>query len=392
MEELEDRDTEVRLWGDAAPNMSSPSRPNDDQSANATILAIQQTQIEDQSKLIHDLIERARKNENELYEMRATKRKAEEEEEPIAPPKIVKVSDEDDDAWQLYNKSARSLRPFCGNWEKRFKDLGRKAEPSKERLDWGPMGSLTIAPVTIKKLHDRGSDITIKMFWPRNHDVVTKSSRISINKDNSFLEPALDFKNPRETWEFVEALHTYTLVLHRVWPEDWTGLALMRILINYRWLSNCGKSKSTQMQLLTNFVNQVFSLNAANGRITKPPLTYKEIEDVMSEMVWTRGIEKSINCAGKDPYASSQTGVPQTQVQPTVVQKPRAQATKRQTNSGSARPSKGAKVSSTQDPCRAWNTPGGCNHTACRYNHLCNRYITSNTMCLESTHNADSHP
>ena len=92
--------------------MSSPSHPNDDPSPNATILAIQQTQIEDQSKLIHDLIERARKNENELYEMRATKRKAEEEEEPIAPPKIVKVSDEDDDAWQLYNKSARSLRPF----------------------------------------------------------------------------------------------------------------------------------------------------------------------------------------------------------------------------------------------------------------------------------------
>ena len=162
--------------------------------------------------MVNDLMERVCKSETELFEMRAAKRKSEEEEEPIAPPKIVKVSDEDDNAWKLYNKSARSLRPFCGDWEKRFKDLGRKAEPSKERLDWAPMGSLTIAPIAIKKLHDRGSDITIKIFWPRNHDVVHKQSRISINKDNSFLKPALDFKSPRETWEFVEALHTYTLV------------------------------------------------------------------------------------------------------------------------------------------------------------------------------------
>ena len=111
-------------------------------------------------------MERVRNSEKKLLKLRVNKRKAEEEEEPIAPPKIVKVTDEEDDAWTFINKSARSLRPFCGDWEKRYRDLGRKAEPSKECLDWGPMGSLTIAPVAIKKLHDRGSDIAIKMFWP----------------------------------------------------------------------------------------------------------------------------------------------------------------------------------------------------------------------------------
>ena len=57
--------------------------------------------------------------------MRENKRKEEEEEEPIAPPKVVKVSDKKDGAWKIYNKSARTLRPCCGDWEKRFKDLGR---------------------------------------------------------------------------------------------------------------------------------------------------------------------------------------------------------------------------------------------------------------------------
>ena len=156
------------------------------------------------------------------------------------------------------------------------------------------MDSLTLAPVTIKKLHDRGSDITICMFWPKNHDVMTKQTRILAHKDNTFLEPTLDFKDPRETWELVEALNTYTLALHRVWPEDWTGLALQRILISYWWLSNCGKLKSVQVNLLMGFINQVFSLNAANGRDTKPPLTYKEIEDTMSEMIRTKGLKKSM--------------------------------------------------------------------------------------------------
>ena len=209
---------------------------------------------------------------------------------------------------------------------------------------------------------------------------MTKQSRILIAKDNSFLKTALDFKSPRETWELVEPLHTYTLVLHRVWPEDWTGLALMRILINYRWLANSRKTKSIQMQLLTNFVNQVFSLNTANGRVAKPPLTYKEIKDVMSEMVWTRGIKKSSNCGGKDPYASSPPGVPQPQVLHTGTQRPKIPVTKRTGGSGSGKPNTATKGNKQQDPCRSFNTPGGCHHNACRYAHVCNRYLNGNTV------------
>ena len=61
------------------------------------------------------------------------------------------------------------------------------------------MGALTLAPVTIKKLHDRGSELTIRMFWHTNHDVRQRTARISMNKDNTYLEPTLDFKDMRET-------------------------------------------------------------------------------------------------------------------------------------------------------------------------------------------------
>ena len=85
---------------------------------------MQQNAIDTQNKLVSDLMDRVRKSKNELLELRANKQKAEEEEEPIPPSKVVKVTDEEDDAWTIINKSARSLRPYCGDWEKRYRDLG----------------------------------------------------------------------------------------------------------------------------------------------------------------------------------------------------------------------------------------------------------------------------
>ena len=134
---------------------------------HSTILGIQQVQMENQLNQIKDLMDRLHAKELENIALRTEKRKAEEDEEPIAPPKKIQITVSEDDAWTNINKSARMIRPYCGDWEKRFRDLGRKADPVKERLDWIPMGSLTLAPVTIKKLHDRESDITICMFWQK---------------------------------------------------------------------------------------------------------------------------------------------------------------------------------------------------------------------------------
>ena len=94
------------------------------------------------------------------------------------------------------------------------------------------------------------------------------------------------------TWQIVEALNTYTLVLSRVWPEDLTGQALERILVQYRWLANCVKSRATQGTLLLGFINQVLSTNASRGRSIRPPLSYKQIEECLTDRIWNKGIDK----------------------------------------------------------------------------------------------------
>ena len=388
---------EERLWGRDAALSSSPRRDTSPGVHN-TLMSIQQVQMDTLSNQLKDFQNRLHEKELENIALKAVKRKAEEEEEPIALPKKLRFTDDEDDAWYNINKSARMVRPFCGNWDTRFLDLGRKADPIKQRLDWTPMGSLILAPVTIKKLHDRGSELTIRMFWPKNHDVTTRQTSISMKKDNSFLEPALDFKDPRETWELVEALNTYTLALHRVWPEDWTGFALQRILITYRWLSNCGKLKSVQVSLLTGFINQVFSLNAANGRDTKPPLSYKEIEDTMNEMVWTKGLEKSANCGGRDPFASSSPTVPSPPPphgqSATTVGNTSATPRVRGRGGRGGGGNKGQPGNKSQQrnvACNHFNTSAGCSRASCSYLHACNRLKIDGRMCLDSTHNADTH-
>ena len=145
------------------------------------------------------------------------------------------------------------------------------------------------------------------------------------------------------------------------------------------------------MNLLTVFINQVFSLNAANGRDAKPPLTYKEIKDTMSEMIWTKGLEKSANCGGRDPYASSSSSVPQAPKQGGLTpHKDKSSAGKsspsgsrgsKSDGSGKSHPNARVKTATKMDPCRMFNTAAGCQRQPCKYPHACNRYKNDSKMC-----------
>ena len=107
--------------------------------------------MENQANQVRELQDRLHAKELENIKLIAGKRKAEEDAEPIALPKKIRFTDNEDDAWTYINESAQMVRPYCGDWETRFRDLGRKADPVKQHLDWTPMNALTLAPVTIKK-------------------------------------------------------------------------------------------------------------------------------------------------------------------------------------------------------------------------------------------------
>ena len=112
-------------------------------------------------------------------------------------PSKIHIHEGHDNAWAIAHQGRRNLRPFCGNWAARYKSPGKKGQWAKENIDWQPMWSLTIFHGTVKRMYERGSILTIKMFWPVNHDVQSRNARISFkSKQRDFTRETLDFKEP----------------------------------------------------------------------------------------------------------------------------------------------------------------------------------------------------
>ena len=71
--------------------------------------------MENQANQVRELQDRLHAKELEIIELRAVKRKAEEDDEPIALPKKLRFTDNEDGTWTNINKSARMVRPYCGD-------------------------------------------------------------------------------------------------------------------------------------------------------------------------------------------------------------------------------------------------------------------------------------
>ena len=191
------------------------------------------------------------------------------------------------------------------------------------------------------------------------------------------------------------------MALSRVWPDDWMGHALQRILTSYRWIANCGKPKVVQVKVLIEFINNVLAMNATNGRHLKPPATYLKIEEAMSNRIWSRGINRESCQTGRDPYSSTPEGsrIPKREDGYSGTTSSYAPPSKGSGPGGSKKgkgpvPPKGSSNNGKQDFCRGFNSAAGCNMTngQCRHKHACSRSIDSNRYCNKTDHGADNHP
>ena len=91
-------DHEHLLWGIDTQPASSP-RPEHDSGLRAQLMGLQQVTRESQASHMRELQNRLHEKELENIALKAVKRKAEEEDEPIAQPKKLRFTDDEDDAW-----------------------------------------------------------------------------------------------------------------------------------------------------------------------------------------------------------------------------------------------------------------------------------------------------
>ena len=369
--------------GQQVPN-STAQMPD---SSNNQMLALVQSLIAENQRLSSESGKRSRAERDE--------------EEEGEPPAKLHIPEGYDDAWTTISQASRNVRPYSGDWQTRFKSLTRRAKPVRDTLDWDPMGTITVANATVRRMHDRGAILTVKMFLPSNHDVSSREANISFKgKDGDFVRETLNYREPTETWQIVEGLQVYTMCLSRIWRDDWTGHALQNILTKYRWIANCGKPKATQVRLLIDFINNVLSTNATYGRQMRPPATYTKIEEIMANRIWSRGINRESCQTGRDPWSSTPDGsrIPKYTDGRVANSNGNTSNSKSQKPSGgktpkTAKTNNGVKTKSQDNHCRGYNSSAGCSKTQgqCRFKHACNRSIDSNNFCNKTDHNADSH-
>ena len=108
---------------------------------STTMMTIMQNMLAENQRLNNESGKRPRPEKDE-----------EDEGEPPIKLHIPKGYD-----WSNISHASRNVRPLCGDWPTRFKSLGRRAKPTKDTLDWEPLGTLTVANASIKRMRDRGA-------------------------------------------------------------------------------------------------------------------------------------------------------------------------------------------------------------------------------------------
>ena len=235
------------------------------------------------------------------------KREDEEEEEALAksrPILIHKVGHElKDDAHSIIDWEARKLRPYNGrDWELYWSKIPMKALPVVEDVDLDRLTKAPINPNVLRKLHDRGQDLTAKQWLSSNYVVEGKGGRIRAENDRTAGAFVLDYLEPSGVWEAVDAVHNYTAALRCIRPEDHTGELMLRTLHDCRMFNGPSFSPVEQKKMIMNFFDQVLKTSAMKGRMKRPPMSRKEMLELAKQLLFAKGVDGLASFMNLEPY------------------------------------------------------------------------------------------
>ena len=251
-------------------------------------------QSNEQNKMMREFLQRKQTKESEGEELYTR-------EEAILFAFEGKI---EDNAETVINHEVRTgLRPFRGDWVARWKSLGRHAKPPHEGLGLPQLGTIMLSPVVVKKMHDRGLDLKLAMFIHKNQDVAVRPGKWrKLGEGRDAVHESHDWKEPENTQAVADGVLNYLIALWRIWPEDWSGLVLSKVLLKFKYLSNVKSSKKGQLNMLSHFVDAFLGLCAAAGREHKPPPVYREAESLMIEHLHANNQDAASVRGGSDLY------------------------------------------------------------------------------------------
>jgi hypothetical protein len=84
---------------------------------------------------------------------------------------------------------------------------------------------LQVSETTIGHLHNRSVKVTLDAFCKTTFKAAKNGEKAGKYAD---------------TYQLVEAAVNYSIMLHALWPQDYTGLVLLKVLCEARWGETSG--------------------------------------------------------------------------------------------------------------------------------------------------------
>ena len=306
----------------------------------------------------------------------------------------VKVKKGVDDGDKKLNKARFNLRmPICAP-----KKYWHKVPKKREVYRHLPLGHLglegQVSEATVVRMHDRRVPVTLDMLY----------------KANAFKEIKQDggtWIEPTEIRHLQEAILNYTVILWAIWPFDYAGLVVQRVLVEANWGRAAGEAERQRVALVRKYFDEVMRENSGRAVRGEPPLVYEE-----AKAKWMRGLEAVFPSIGV--LGMGTAGAKPKQQQQQQQQQDGQAGSNNNNNSGRGRGRGGAganrgrgganpaagglvrqvAVASGLPVCYRYNLPTGCQRqvvsaTVCEelgkhYAHACNWLDkTTNKFCLQ---------
>ena len=309
-----------------------------------------------------------------------------------------------DDAVSAGDWTARKLRPWSGSQEEMWRNLPRVARPVLNSIVDEHLHDGEVNPRLLVRMHDRGSELSIKQFFGKNANVTSRQAKVRLDGDST-ASWNLDFVEPQGVWEVIDCVHHYVTALWCVRREDHTGLVLLRVLHDFRYFAGAARNDKHQVEMLKSFVDAVLVKNGSNGRKSAPPVGYEGMMRMADRVLFKAGHRGVTSQIGVEPYVGRKVQSPQDS-QP---QQPRGAQPRGRGQGGSGGRAGGQGGSgaggaggaaarwggaSRQDKvgrcCPVYNRGASCSG-GCGKDHLCSRVMANGMVCWKSDHNETTH-
>ena len=147
---------------------------------------------------------------------------SEDDQNPILVDDTFKVEDNGHDVLDF--KIRNSLRTINAKPKTYYKYLNKKVEPQLETLEVDHLTANTINPRIVKKVRDMNAHLELKYFDVGNITVESRAPKAKFSARGGDIQTdlALDWVEPDNVWQCVDALFNYCTTVYSVRRDDYT--------------------------------------------------------------------------------------------------------------------------------------------------------------------------